>query len=75
MFLAGWWVAGWRASPSAVKSALVVWGTYAVVDGAIIVASGALGAIAGIVALSYATKLAAIYSGAVLRSRRAHPLD
>lgn len=74
MFLAGWWVAGWRASPAPVKSALVVWGTYAAVDVAIIVASGALGSVAGIVAVSFATKLAAIWAGAVLQGRRAQPL-
>ena len=74
MLLAGWWVAGWQATRPPVRAALVVWGMYAVADAAILVGSGAGSAIAGIFAVSFVTKLAASYTGAVLRSRKLQPV-
>ncbi len=69
MFLAGWWVAGWTASSPAVRTALVVWVAYVVVDFTVLLASGAIGKLAVIFGVSFGTKLAAVYFGAVARSR------
>ena len=63
MFLAGWWVGGWWRAEFAVKSALVVWLAYAVIDVAIIMAAGATSKIVMLVAVSLVTKLAAVYLG------------
>ncbi len=69
MFLAGWWVAGWKASSPAVRSALVVWVAYAVVDFTIVLSAGAIEEIEVLFGVSFGTKLAAVYFGAVMRSR------
>jgi hypothetical protein len=74
MFLAGWWVAGWKANRSAIIMALTVWGVYAALDGAIIVASGASSAILPLFTGSFVTKLVAVWAGAALHSRRAQPV-
>ncbi len=74
MFLAGWWVGRWRNSQFAVKSALVVWLSYAAIDLTIIVLAGGLtSTFSVLVAVSLATKLAAVYFGAsfALHSRTA----
>ena len=73
MFLAGWWVAGWKASSPVVRTALVVWVVYAVVDFTILVASGAIGKLAAIFVVSFLTKLAAVYFGAVVRRGAGNP--
>ena len=65
MFLAGWWVGGWWQSEFAVKSALVVWLAYAIIDIAIILAAGVTSRVALLVAVSVLTKLVAIYFGAL----------
>ena len=65
MFLAGWWVGGWWQGEFAVKSALVVWLAYAVIDLAIILAAGVTSRVALLVAVSVLTKLVAIYFGAL----------
>ncbi len=65
MFLAGWWVGGWWQGEFAVKSALVVWLTYAVIDVAIVLAAGLTSRMALLVAVSILTKLAAVYFGAL----------
>ena len=67
MFLAGWWVAGWWEAAFAVKAALIVWLAYALIDTAIVVASGLTPKLALLVAISLVTKLAAAYAGAVSR--------
>ena len=64
MFLAGRWVGGWWQGQFAVKSALVVWLVYAVIDIAIVVAAGAASQIGLLVAVSVVTKLASVYAGA-----------
>jgi hypothetical protein len=69
MFLAGWWTGGWWRREFAVKSALTIWVTYAVIDLAILLAAGGASAIAPLVAVSIATKLAAVYLGARLANR------
>lgn len=72
MFLAGYWVGGWWEGKFAVQSALFVWLIYAVIDISVVTAAAgwtAQGAL--IVAVSHLTKLAAIYAGARVRSRRA----
>jgi len=65
MFLAGWWVGGWWQGESAVRSALIVWLVYAVIDVAIILASGVTSRMAILVAVSILTKLASVYAGAL----------
>src|SRR5688572_24635878 len=69
-FLAGWWVGGWWQGEFAVKSALVVWLAYAVIDVAIVLAAGMTSRIAILVAVSLVTKLAAIYLGALFAGRQ-----
>jgi hypothetical protein len=66
MFLAGWWVGGWDAAQG-IRSALIVWATYAVIDVAMVIASGLTMRIGVLVAVSLLTKLAAAYLGAVVR--------
>lgn len=70
MFLTGWWVSGWWEGKFSVEAALVVWITYAVIDLAVCVAAGLTPKIAILVAVSLATKLAAIYAGALFGGRR-----
>lgn len=65
MFLAGWWVGGWWQGEFAVKSALIIWLAYAVIDVAIIMAAGATSRIGMLVAVSLVTKLGAVYLGAL----------
>lgn len=66
MFAAGWWVAGWDGALG-VRSALLVWAMYAVIDLAIVIASGLTPRMSVLVAASLLTKLAAAYLGAVVR--------
>ena len=70
MFLAGWWVGSWWQGEFAVKSALVVWFAYAVIDLSIVLAAGLTSRMAILVAVSLVTKLAAAYLGALLGGRR-----
>jgi hypothetical protein len=70
MFFAGWWVGGWWQGEFAVKSALVIWLAYAVIDLAIVLAAGASSKIGMVVAISLVTKLAAVYLGALFARRR-----
>src|SRR5688572_28506571 len=73
MFLAGWWVGGWWQGEFALKSALVIWLVYAVIDIAILLAAGVTSRIAVLVAISLVTKFAAIYFGAVFGGRGVAP--
>src|SRR5215204_599267 len=66
MFLAGWWVAGWWQGQFAVKAALVVWLAYALIDIAVLVGAGLMTRIAVLFAVSFLTKLAAVYVGALV---------
>jgi hypothetical protein len=65
MFLAGWRVGRWWQGQFAVKSALVIWLVYAVIDLSIIVGVGITLDIGLLVAASLITKLAAVYGGAL----------
>ncbi len=68
MFLAAFWVAGWAGGQFAVKSALIVWLAYAVIDVAIVLAAGAMTPkLAVLVTVSLLTKLGAAYAGALVR--------
>ena len=69
MFFAGWWAGGWWRGEFAVRSTLVIWLTYAVLDVAIIWAAGAGSSIGVLVAISLLTKLAAVYFGALFANR------
>src|SRR6185436_17374001 len=71
MFLAGWWVGGWWEGGFAVKAALVVWLTYALIDIGALLAAGLTPKICVLVAVSFLTKLAAVYLGALVARRRA----
>lgn len=71
MFLAGWWVGGFCDVGLGVKSALVVWLAYAVIDVALLAASGLTARIGVLFAASFLTKLAAVYTGALVAGRRA----
>ena len=64
MFLAGWRVAGWWEGQFAVKAALVVWLVYVLIDIVALTASGLTTKIAVLFAVSFLTKLAAVYAGA-----------
>ena len=70
MFLAGWWVGGFWDVSLGVKSALIVWMTYAIIDLAVLAASGLTARIGVLVAVSLLTKLAAVYLGALVAGRR-----
>ena len=71
MFLAGWRVGGWWEREFAVKAALAVWLAYALIDISVLLAVGLTPRIAVLFAVSFLTKLAAAYSGALVASRRA----
>ena len=61
MFLVGWWVGLWPA--------MIVWLVYAVVDVAVLAASGLTLRIGALVAVSLLTKLASAYLGALAGGR------
>ena len=65
MFLVGLWVGRWDVT-LAVKSALIIWLTYAVIDVAIVALSGLTLRMGVLVAVSLLTKLAAVYCGALV---------
>ncbi len=69
MFLAGWWVGGWWENEVAVQSALGLWMIYVVVDFAILLGAGLSVRIAMLFAISFVTKLAAVYFGAKFATR------
>lgn len=71
MFLAGWWVGGWWEGEFAVKAALVVWVAYALIDFIVLLTAGLTTGIAVLFAVSFLTKLAAVYFGALVAGRRA----
>jgi hypothetical protein len=71
MLLAGWRVGGWWAKECAVKAALVVWLTYALIDTGVLLAAELTPRIAVLSAISLLTKLAAVYLGASVASRPA----
>jgi hypothetical protein len=71
MFLAGWWVSGFWDVGRGVQSAMIVWLAYAVIDLAILAASGLTARIGVLFAVSFLTKLAAVYLGAVFAAGRA----
>jgi len=70
MFLAGYWISGWWEGKFAVESALTVFLIYALIDFTVIMAAGFTSRIGVLFAISFATKLAAIYVGAVTGGRR-----
>jgi hypothetical protein len=64
MFLAGRWVGGWWDGQFAIRSALLVWSAYAVIDLSILLVSGLTLRLATLLAVSLLTKLGAVYLGA-----------
>lgn len=71
MFLAGWWVGGWWEGAFAAKAALVVGFAYALIDFSVLLAAGLTVKIAVLFAVSFLTKLAAVYLGGVVAGHRA----
>lgn len=71
MFLAGWMVGGWWESEFAIKAGLTVWLVYVLIDVSVLLAAGMTAKTAVLFAISFATKLAAVYFGALLGSHRA----
>ena len=65
MFLAGYWVAGWWGPSLAIKAALTIWAFYFLADLAILPSAGINGKIAAMFTISFLTKLAAVYLGAL----------
>ena len=70
MFLAGWWVGSFWDAGLGVKSAIIVWLAYAVIDLVILAASGLTARIGVLFGVSFLTKLAAVYFGALVAGRR-----
>jgi len=71
MFVAGWWVGGLWEPGLGVKSALIVWTTYAVIDLAVLAAAGLTARMGILFTISILTKLAAVYLGALAAGHRA----
>jgi hypothetical protein len=71
MFLAGRWVGGWWERDFAVKAALVVWLAYVLIDIGVLLAAGLTARIAVLFAVSFLTKLAAVYLGGLVAGRHA----
>ena len=71
MFLVGWWVGGWWEGSFAARAALIVWLAYVLIDIAVLVAAGLSTKVAILFAVSFFTKLAAVYWGALTRIARA----
>ena len=69
MFLAGWWVSGLWNGALGVKAALIVWAAFALIDFAMLFASGLTTRLAVLFVVSMLTKLAAVYFGALYRGR------
>lgn len=69
MFLAGWWVGTWWNNELAVKAAVVVWLAYALIDMSALLAAGLTTKIAVLFLVSFLTKLAAVYMGAMVTCR------
>jgi len=72
MFLAGRWVGGWWERDFAVKAALIVWLAYVLIDIGVLLAAGLTARIAVLFAVSFLTKLAAVYLGALVEGRPAY---
>jgi hypothetical protein len=71
MFLAGWWVGRWWEPEFAVKAGLAVGAAYALIDLSVLLAAGLTGRIAVMFVVSFLTKFAAVYLGAVVAGRHA----
>lgn len=71
MFLAGWWAGGWWEREFAVKAALLIWLAYALIDVSVLLTAGLTRKIAVLFAVSFLTKLAAAYFGALVAGRPA----
>ena len=60
MFLAGWWVSGWWEGENSIRSVVVVWLVYVLIDLSVLLAAGLNSRIALLFAVSFITKLAAV---------------
>jgi hypothetical protein len=66
-FFAGWWVAGWWDSGLGAKAAATVWLAYLLIDGVLLLAAQVTPGLS--FAISFLTKLAAVWLGAAIRGR------
>ncbi len=73
MFAAGWWVSRWWEREFATKAAFTIWLVYAVIDIAVLLASGVTATAAMFVTVSMVLKLAAVLLGANIGARRHKP--
>jgi hypothetical protein len=70
MFLAGWWVSRSWNGEFPIRSALVVWLVYVVIDLSVLLAAGLNWRIALLFAVSFITKLAAVLLPVTIRGRK-----
>lgn len=70
MYLAGRWLGKWVGPQLAVTASVLMWLVYFVLDLGLVAASGVLMSLLPIIVISFATKLAAAYLGA-LHARKA----
>ena len=75
LFLAGWWVAGWWRRSLGIRGAICVWLAYTVIDLSILLIAGLSLGIVALFIVSFATKLVAVYWGALTRlNDRSEPI-
>ena len=67
MFFAGWWVAGWWHRALSYRGAILVWVAYTAIDLSILLIAGLSLGVGILFVVSFATKLAAVYGGAIVR--------
>jgi hypothetical protein len=70
MFLAGWWVAGWWQCEGGLRAGFIVWLVYFLIDLAVVLAAGITPQVAGLVFVSFLTKLLAVWIGGRVRKQR-----
>jgi hypothetical protein len=75
MFAAGWLAGRWWRGEFAIKSAVTAWLVYAVIDVAILIASGMTSWLAVLAGISILTKLAAVCLGAIVSNSGSRPAD
>ncbi len=70
MFLAGCWVAGWWQCEGGLRAGFIVWLVYFLIDLAVVLAAGITPQVAGLVFVSFLTKLLAVWIGGRVRKQR-----
>ncbi len=70
MFLAGRWIGGKFSKENSVKSAVLVWLVYFLIDITVLALTGTLARLALFFVISFATKFAAAYLGGFSAQKR-----